>query len=99
VFDTETLGVTVCPPPRSRRSIRGCRPSVGHRLVAFASPYVEVLGPEPPPGGTRRGREAVVLDQRRNARAVRVQPRQQLRGAPRRAHHLHVRQGLEAQPQ
>jgi len=53
VFDTETLGVTVCPHPRSRYSSRGCRPvyaSVGDRLVAFASPYLEVLGPEPPPG-------------------------------------------------
>ncbi|XP_062201501.1 uncharacterized protein LOC133904034 [Phragmites australis] len=52
VFDTETLGVTVYPYPRSRYAIRAYKPvyaSVGDRLVAFVFPHLEVLGPEPPP--------------------------------------------------
>jgi hypothetical protein len=46
VFDTETLGVSVCPFPQSRNSIRYYKPlyaSAGDRLVAFAFPYLDVL--------------------------------------------------------
>ncbi|CAL5015054.1 unnamed protein product [Urochloa decumbens] len=53
VFDTETLGVTVCPYPQSRNSVRYYKPvyaSASDRLVAFAFPYLDVLGPQPPPG-------------------------------------------------
>ncbi|RCV35262.1 hypothetical protein SETIT_7G226500v2, partial [Setaria italica] len=58
VLDTETLGVTVCPSPQSRKSIRNYRPvyaSVGDRLVALVFPYLDVLGgPQPPPAETKK---------------------------------------------
>ncbi|KAL6624816.1 hypothetical protein ACP70R_032137 [Stipagrostis hirtigluma subsp. patula] len=51
VFDTETLGMTVCPCPDSRGDC-GSTPfyaSVGGKLLSFASPFLDVLGPEPLP--------------------------------------------------
>ncbi|CAL5030201.1 unnamed protein product [Urochloa decumbens] len=54
-FDVESLAVTSCPSP-SGRGNWGSKPlyastggSGGGRLWAFAYPFVEVLGPEPPP--------------------------------------------------
>ncbi|WVZ86996.1 hypothetical protein U9M48_033699 [Paspalum notatum var. saurae] len=50
VFDTETLGMTVCPCPLSRGD-NGCQPlyaTVGGKLMAFVYPFLEVLGPVPP---------------------------------------------------
>ncbi|KAL6651333.1 hypothetical protein ACP70R_010258 [Stipagrostis hirtigluma subsp. patula] len=52
VFDTETLGVTVCPRPRSRGLAGNRTPvyaSAGGRLLAFEYFFSDVLGPEPPP--------------------------------------------------
>ncbi|CAN6236159.1 unnamed protein product [Urochloa humidicola] len=51
VFDTKTMGMTVCPCPLSRGDC-GSKPlylSVGGRLLAFVYPFLEVLGPEPLP--------------------------------------------------
>ncbi|PUZ48870.1 hypothetical protein GQ55_7G280600 [Panicum hallii var. hallii] len=51
LFDTETAGMTVWPNPQSRGDF-GSKPwyiSVGGRLLAFVYPFVEVLGPQPPP--------------------------------------------------
>ncbi|KAF8651541.1 hypothetical protein HU200_063362 [Digitaria exilis] len=53
VLDTETLGVTVCPSPLGRSSVKRCKPVyasvAGDRLVALLYPHLEVLGPAPPP--------------------------------------------------
>ncbi|CAN6229442.1 unnamed protein product [Urochloa humidicola] len=58
VFDTETLGITVCPSPPSRNSVTTYRPvyaSTGDKLVAFVFPYQDVLvGPQPPPAEAAR---------------------------------------------
>ncbi|KAK3143814.1 hypothetical protein QOZ80_4AG0305280 [Eleusine coracana subsp. coracana] len=50
VFDTQTLGVTVCPYPPNRGPLGTMKPlyvSVGGRLLALVYTFLGVLGPEP----------------------------------------------------